>query len=754
MAKQQLPEVRNQTNTPANVNVPSFQNLTSSIALQPSMLGEIATNLAMRASTALAEKQGYEMGLKPQGDLGMPLTHADVAFQNAYYNQAQATLGLQAGEMMQKAQLELASADKLTPELLQSYHQNMSEGLNQILESAPSKIKPALQNNFNATLLQSMGSLSTKLIGQQKRDMRDQTNLYNQTETKGLFESGVAGNFDSGKEALKNFNERVDDNVKNGVVSRLEGEGAKDGAKLSFYSGIMANQAITAKNKNKLEPFLNDMATDKNKPKELTSLEWQKVQRNTLAYVQNLDNLQSKENNLLISQMSRQLVQTGTVEPGLLAQAEQQLPEAAFNNFVVSMMKTRRADSKRQEAQYDLSENWTNPAVHARYTDDVRNKTYESLVAKAHQENPDKNIWEIETETALSSAAPVPEYTREMTNKLNSFNPADIEQGIRAYDVMMRNNPRAIAALGSDTLAMRSAYLGRLAQGKEPTIAAEEAHQVVYGKNQEQHDENQSAWTSEVRQKKLNMPGNRLAFASNLAPMSYFSKVANPTGFSDTVIGNYETNFKLLNGDASAAKQMTKEALSMNFGDTYVNGQREFSYLPIEKVAGLPDNAAPVIQADIAEQVTLQFNELKSRYDTDQSIAYYYELMPKKDPNSPEALKVKRMYRGGNTEEFEISVQPSDLIAQTTDAANPIVGDYDVHFKNDKRTLPMTGIGPLARNVVYRPNINALKANYQKYFHLTQEDMSKRIQSYLDKEIERKKGIARGEDVFNPFQLF
>ena len=754
MAKEQLPEFKNQTGVRGQVAVPNIQGAAASIALQPNMLAEIATNLAMRASATLAEKQGYEAGLKPQGDLGMPLTATDATFQNAYYNQAQATIGLKGSEMLQKAQLDLANKPSITPEMVNSYHANMKEGYESLLENAPSKVKPALNNQFNASLLQSMGSISTRLIRQQHKEMQDQTKLYNQNQTKELFENGVAGNDAAGFESLKDFQTRTDENIKNGIMSPLEGQAAKDGAKLSLYSGVWAKKAGDARGQQKLEPFLNDMTKPGAKPKNLSEGEWLKVQRNTLSYVQNLDTMQSKENNLIVSNLTRQMVEFGTVNPADLAEAEKQLPPATFNNVMTSMLKSNNRQVKKTQQLQALISGWNNTSVFSKAGGDLVDIAYESQVEKVHQENPNKDIWEIETETALSAAGAVPEYTRELSNKLNSSQPADIEQGIRAYDVMSRNNPHAIKGLDKQTVAMRSAYMGRIAQGRDPVTAAEEAYQVVYNKDQDQRDLNNHNYSSYINQHNYMMPNKRLNFAMSLSSAPWFAKISNPTAFSNRVMAVFEDNYKLLNGDANQAKEMTSQAIKQNFGSTYVNGQHEFSYMPIEKVANLPANAAPVIQADMAKQAGLQFKVVKDLYDKDSTYHFYYELQEKANPKSSDALKVHRVYRDGHREEFDLTVQPSSLVSMSNDPATPVVGDYDFMLRDKKKIQPFSGIGALARNVVYRPNISELHENYMKYFDLKQPDMKKVIQDYIDKEVKRKKDIAQGADIFNPFQLF
>jgi len=153
--------------------VPNFQAVMTEYASGTNWMSSIGSAVASRASTALAEKIGSELGKNPQGTIGIPLTDFDKTMQASYNTQAQATLGLQANKLITDSNLETAQATRITPDLLQKTNDNITTGLKNILKNAPDSIKPSMELQFGNAMLNQNASLSSRMLREQKEDQKN-----------------------------------------------------------------------------------------------------------------------------------------------------------------------------------------------------------------------------------------------------------------------------------------------------------------------------------------------------------------------------------------------------------------------------------------------------------------------------------------------------------------------------------------------------------------------------------------------------
>ncbi len=755
MAQQQLPEYHNSVKLKGATSVPSFQAQTSKMALNPSTLGELGAKLAMGASIQLSEQHGYELGQNPQGDVLPPITKTDEAFVNAYHAQSQATLGLQAHQMMQQGQIDLAQAPKLTPELVSNYEQNMSEGLQQILENAPSQVKPSLANQFNNQLLQTSGNLNLKMISQQKEDERQNAVAYNQTQAQNIFEYGLSNNFDAAKESLDTFKKNTQAYVASGTLTPAQGLSANHAANLSYWSGVYSRKAVDEKNNKREAQFLEELADEKNKPDSISFADWQQVQKNVMGYVQNLDNLERKDTSLMLSQLDRKLAETGSLSPQNLSEFEQKADPTTFNNFMAGYANFMHKEGQKNQAQYNAQIGWSNSDVFSRLSTDAKNQTFDSLVAQQAQKNPDRSIFDIQTDTAMSAAGIVPAYVNTLSSKLQSTNPDDLIQATQAYKKLSNYKASNIATLPENSIGMYHAFNAELEKGSDPQTAAENAQTVIFGKDPDRKLANNEAWR-DFRKNNLSDLGQRASFAKGLANIEWGATLVNPTGFYDSAIQIFENNFKLLNGDVETAKKMTREALNKNWGHSYINGQKEFGFLPVEKALNLPENSLGVIKNS-----EIQLSETKNLYDRGLS-DYYYELKPyttleqaqkwsdrmkeiesleggkrfEKETfqeyfemrskltefNKGQNLKVVQKWRDNHTQEYELMIKAGSNVLVSNDSENPVMGNYDILIKNKDRAIPLNGLEALGNQFVYRPSVNAIKKDYINFMHVPVND--------------------------------
>ncbi len=253
--------------------VPNFGAAFRDLAFTPTALGQFGSQLALQSGIKMAQMRGQNLGQNPEGELLPPITDVDKAFVDSYSSQAQATLGLQANRMLDKAQEDLHKAYKLTPGMIQDYEKNMGEGLQDILEHAPSTIKTQLQSQLGNQLLNSSHQLNMQMIGQQKEEAKSQQQAYASKQLEKMHNAAMNHNPELAKKIYENASSIADANLSSGMYKPLQAESAKSTVKLSYYSSIQIAQALQARDEHKLEPFLNGMIT--NKPPKLTWGEWE-----------------------------------------------------------------------------------------------------------------------------------------------------------------------------------------------------------------------------------------------------------------------------------------------------------------------------------------------------------------------------------------------------------------------------------------------------------------------------------------------
>ena len=133
-AGENLPKPYQQSERPDITQFGDIQNATRDYAESSNWMSKLGSEVAARASNAVAEKIGGELGKNPRGDIGIPLTDFDKAMQESYKTQAQATLGLQANKLISDSNIEAAKASRITPELITKTNQSISIGLKNIFQ--------------------------------------------------------------------------------------------------------------------------------------------------------------------------------------------------------------------------------------------------------------------------------------------------------------------------------------------------------------------------------------------------------------------------------------------------------------------------------------------------------------------------------------------------------------------------------------------------------------------------------------------
>lgn len=631
-----LPVLKRQEQTNAAGQIPNFHSAFNELAVTPTSLGELSTQFMTSASNALMDKWGYEVGQNPHGNLFPSITKADQRFAEVYSRQAQATLGLQANKMMLEGQMELDKAYKLTPGMIDSYTTNMAKGLDQIVAQAPDNIKGSLQADVGGSLARSTYQLNNKMTSQQKTEYKDQMALYSQTQTKSIYEAGMSGDEKGAKSIRDRQIERNNQLHESGVISAGEAAANNETAKQTYLTAIYSQRAIEARKNGKLEPYLRDLAN--NKPKDATFLQWQAVGKNVLGNVSQIDALERRDQTLTTAQFDLAIAEQRVTSESIEELKSQVSPE----QFTRSMISYSNALNKRNSTQQtvsNLATNWGSPVAQADAGAKAQNETFQALTTAYQQKQSAMGkgeVSEIEAKTvvAQSAGASIPQFTSELNNMLISGNPNLMIQASNAYRVLGGIK----APISSQARAMVFGFDSQIQQGRTPEEAAQIARDNIAPKSNDELQAQENQWT-DYRKKHLATFTDQTHFAKGLMNIPWHSEVPNMPALTIQVNKAFESNLKLLNGDVEAAKAMTRSNLEQSYGTTYVNGHKEYTYLPIEKFMGVDNGAAGVIQNNVAMQASRQLEATRKAYEAGHT-DFYYDLPDR--PSFEKAVEAKK----------------------------------------------------------------------------------------------------------------
>ena len=750
-------------------NAPFAQGF-DSMALTPTALGEFGAKLAITASTALAQKRGYEDGKNPHGSLLPPLTQADKAYADAYVTQSQSTLGLQATKLMQEGQAELAKAWKLTPDMLSSYTKNMSEGLNDIINNAPMQAQPSLANQFNSALMQSTGSLNLKMIGQQKQQALQDATLFNNSQLSAIYESARGGNVDAAMKMSNDMITRTKSMSNSGMITPLQSEASAKSARMSLYTGIYTGEALKSFQNKESDQFLADLLSKK--PEGMNSLEWESIAKNVMGEVQLQESFQQRNETSLYSEANR-LLNSGTLTPEFIAQLESEsTSKPRFNNFMAQVSAFQRKHYKSNEQVASLIPQWTSPDAMAVASNKVKNMALvqagQDVQQRAANNGRTLDDFEAQAEAMSTAGGPVQNFTQQMNAGFLSGNPELMIRNLKAYRALKNSNAKVLNKMEPKALAMMTNFESQMEDGNAPDIAAQKAYEVVQQKTPEQIEIN-TALVEQWEHSVVNTPSRLNSWAAGFADVGGGAKINNLPFFAIHLKNIFKSNMEYLNGDIQGATKMTQEGIDNAWGVTEVNGKSEYVFQPIEKTIGLDEAANPLIKHDIYEQLQKQIEPMKIAFEegqkkNDMRMSFYYRLAPRpsyqefraaqaviaKKRNSSlqttgfsgtplvqipgnvapdsewdnaintvnkfknDPIKIEKVFADKRVEPFEVAIQANPGLQQD---AQGIIGSYNVSMRmGDGPSAPMNGwfAGPLSEPV-YKPNQALIR---QRYFEL------------------------------------
>lgn len=749
----------------------NFVGVMTQLASTPTILGTIGANMASGASQTFQKLRGIEAGKTPSGDILPPITEADKAFVDGYSAQAQQTLSLQAQQLLNQGQLELNKNYKLSNGQIQAYNQNMQQGLQQIIDQAPSTIRMDLAGQFSGQLQRDVFNLNNRLISQQKTQAKENASVYQSRQLTAMSDTALSGGANASaqtKQILDKTIKNINGNEASGLISPVEAESQREAAKQTYINSLLSADAASAKQNKNTAQFLNSLVQT---PAEyqgikVTPTQWESARRQALGYIQNLDQFTNRNQNLILSDALVKQQETGLTTSDIASLKEQLDPER-FNTFYTSYLKSENSRiSKIEQAQFGAA-NYHNPAIMSSLSSQQRNAAFDmqanDIYITAQDNGNPISIQEARYKAAISSPVPIPKYINSLSAELNS---PDTGIAIQAAATVSRFFDTNNGNLLGDTFkqnSQASMMVHAISQYKlagRGDAEAVELARMTFNQPKEKMEANQAIATEWSR--KVNTPALTTSWASQFINNDGGAVIPNQSVLYNQMKQVYKDYLVAFNGDQNLANTYLEQGMKQAYGVTKINGREEYVYMPLEQVAGLDKYATPLVMDDIYEQVTKQFENLKSIHDKPNSnLDFYYELKPRvtyqqyaeskillneqDKPYQPkaktpqeitkeldkrsikfqEAKKNIAQFEAGNPIEFEqvfdngqrytrfVEITASPFTSIST-GENPVIGGYGVQMR-DENGVPVQLYGIFDKNYsypAYVPNISNIKQKY------------------------------------------
>jgi len=703
------------------VPTPNLQGAVEKYAENTNWLSDIGSQVAVRASSALAAKLGSEVGKNPHGDVGIPLTDFDKVFTESYNTQSHSTLGLQAQKLITDSNIELASIPRLTPELLHSKQNEVNKGLTNIIALAPSSIRASMEQQYGSVMLQQNEHLMNRMINEQREDMRNNNEVSTKNDTQNIFALSVSGigldadgNSTSAIEAVEAINKRFKAAVADRTATPLEAKVAGDSARQTFLSGKYTRQALIAEKEGKLPEFLRDFA-DKT-PGDITSKDRDAVINNVVQYMNQQAALRSQDQQLKLSKFAVRLAENpGDVSNVEFAQLQSELTpiqaQKAKLDFIQALSRHKQDDQKTDLVISD----WGNSNVHARVGAEAQNKGFDKLVQKVVSDNSATSApvtrEMAEVQVAMSAGAPIPVFQKSLEYKLQSGNPQLIESASQQMHALYSMGAaHALSGLDDKSKVMFDAY-ETLRANVQPTEAARDVISAIQNQKPEMIQANQEKWTHYLSTNTKGTTPSDFALSTFGLNKNDFLNPSIAHVYGTSILSKYETYYKLANGDETIAKKVTQRYIDQNYGDTYVNGGVNTTLHPLEKVLGYSSSSVvPFIHQDVISQLNQHFEPIKEAYKKGKTSEYWEVQTPSEEKRGFFGNKFDpvRVIRHSKTDKGEKSAT-FDVMLQGN-----AFDQWDVSVVTESGNFSLYQIAPYLGYISYTPDKKSIDENYLK----------------------------------------
>jgi hypothetical protein len=681
------------------VSITQFPDMTAAIndyASSTNWMSNIGSYVAGKASNAIAEKIGGELGKNPQGDIGIPLTDFDKTMQESYNTQAQATLGLQANKLITDSALDAAKLDRITPDTIKKTNDSINLGLQNIFKNAPSQVAPSLQLQYGTHAMGLTSDLTNRMISEQHEDTKNNTALASQTNNENAYSFGLKNNDKAGKEVIESTRRLNASLVSRNLLAAQDAKSRVDSVRQSYLTGKVIHDYNNSPNK---EAYLKSLAD--NKPDYISDTDYKPVINNTIQYVGQQNSLRSQDQVIRLTHFQTSVAMNPMAPdmPQQLQQLKDNVSPEAYEKAQLYYVNAVKAFNTENGNMNAALAGWNDPATFATLTEKGINKAFATNVGRyiqqRQQEGNPITQDEAEVQVASSAGGRVPVFEKSIENKLLSGNPNSIASAASQIDLL--NNleaGRVYAGVSSKAKAVATIFNQQRGSMPDTDLARQITDNLsnVDDKMQKTLD---NSWNLELSIRGASGMGatNSLTdFAlaqvkldKNKVGGSYFATI-----YGNDIYNQLNSNYITTRGDYNAALQMTQDYVKQHYAETYINGKEQISDSPVEKYIDNKDykgnDLTPYVQKDILNQLSGSFAKAKEAHPGD-----YWETLPLKN-------NVAEVVRNVNGKQYRY---PINLVGR---AGN----QWDVVVQTPYGQRNLFLVAPHVGVTTYKPNKEAI----------------------------------------------
>ncbi len=639
--------------------------------------------------------------------------------------------------------------------------------MGEIIQNAPSSIRPQLESQFGNHLISTTASYNNKLITQNKDDAKESSEVWRQQaeeQMMNLVKDGTPESLEAAKMIQSQIDENIQSNQQIGMISKKQAYIASTENKLNFQSALSIEKYREAVTAGKGDEYLSSIAFDK-----MPGLSWSEsetVRNNTMKWAQAALSADSRYQSLLGAQAQNDII-NGAFSPKMSYYEENMTPTNFLNTMTSWTSQQRKAGG--EEAQVSqIIQNPNSPDSYESAKPKAINSAYHSIAEGIYKNNQEAvgagkaapiSMDDAEVIAQRQMAVAAPAFTDAINRMSSGANPESLERSYQMYN-RLKDQGSKVLGVKDQNIANMKLYKELLGvYPDDPQKAAEMAYNSSFNTTEEQ---------ASLRLKQTNDYFNRNAYTSD-ALVSWATKIGGFKGqnFQDQNAYVSKTtqmfkDFMKASGNVNVAEEMTKEAISRTWGETQINGIDEVAFLPIEQNMELT-NSAPIIQQNIVDQLGPQFMDSKKNFDENpgqlsywrfkegrvsfdeyisakskirerQSLSGFVKGLAKgKSPRnelskefdivdkfeSGQPVVVEEVHRGGHVIENQLRFATSEVSTQNPNTGQ-IDGGMNVQIIDPKTLIPRSlpgYFGSMRSTPFVKPDKQYVQSRYMSMFH-------------------------------------
>jgi len=725
---QAIPTLQRQTATQAESQVPGFAQAFAGEALTPTALGVAASNITTQTSNRLAEKQGYDFANQNPNMKFLPTgAKSDEVFAQAYKAQSSAILGLDAQRLINNNLEELSQQTTLTPDLINSFTQSSAQGVEDILKNAPDEVRASLSVQYSQHLESQSHKLNMDMIEQSKVKAKQQAQAFRAEQTHNMIDvmrEGTQQSLKVGSFTKFSIDNNIDASEASGQITALEAQSARISNNINYETALQTNKALAARENGTLESFIANMADTKIPG--LTWAESESVKDNVIQTVVGYETAVRRDHSLTMAK-GNNLIQTGRMTPGILESMRGDLTQEEFLKLSTSYAITHHETNKKEQAVNSIISNPQSALVYNGQTNESINTAFDRIT-EAHLDNEKKLGTLISNQEAEFLAAsnmnhPVPKYVDGISNAILAGTVAEAKSAIEQAERL--HAAAGFKTTGISDRAKATGEMFRVERGQYPgneDEALKQAREIVSNKTDEVINLNKTRINDELS--KHRGAQSLTSWAVNLGGLGG-GDYDNLNAFTANAVSQFSAYMQLTNGNIEVSKKMARDSLSKLYAPSFINGERQISYLPIETLMKIPNGAAPLIQSDIIRDIKPQFAQSKASFDQGNTTSYWRLKEGRVDYEKyaeAKAIINETMSFKGIKEAFKdaqgTKLAPNQIIINKLQPYRDIVKQYEkgapveveLVTRGGDRVLPtLTPAGLISKGNINLDNLKSLK---------------------------------------------